>query len=175
MPAAGDPEPLFTDVVRGRPVPAASAVRSGRPPGFPADLPAPPQILFDWGREVAGYLILELPPSTERTAALLFTGEAPPRPLDDPPAAVVVLPGRGSWTDALPRRFRYALVVGLKEPVVARVQRVDEKAAASLLAGNRRPAEGVFGIAPPLLRTPVEHEIWGDLERVPGVARREKL
>ncbi|HEX7183955.1 MAG TPA: hypothetical protein VF756_19145 [Thermoanaerobaculia bacterium] len=175
MPAAGDPKPLFPDVVRGRPVPAASTVRPGRPPGFPADLPSPPQILFDWGREVTGYLTLALPPSTERTAALLFTGDVPPRPLADPPAAVAILPGRGSWTDALPRRFRYALVVGLKEPVTAQVQRVDETAAASLLAGVHRPARGVFGIAPPSLRTPVEHEIWGDLESVPGVAGREKL
>lgn len=175
MPAAGDPEPLFSDLVRGRPVPAASSVRPGRPPGFPPDRPAPPQILFDWGREMTGYLILELSPSAERTSALLFTGGEPPRPLDEPPAAVVVLPGRASWTDALPRRFRYALVVGIEGPVAARVQRVDETAAAGLLAGDPRPARGVFGIAPPLLRTPVEHEIWGDLERVPGVARREEL
>ncbi len=36
------------------------------------------------------------------------------------------------------------------------------------------PVRGVLGIVPPPLRTPVEDEVWRELEGVPGVAGREE-
>jgi hypothetical protein len=78
--------------------------------------------------------------------------------------------------DAHLRRFRYALVVGLPgtmEEISARVQEIDPAQAAGLVQQEesaRKPARGVLGIVPPPLRTPVEDEVWRDLEGVAGVA-----
>ncbi len=41
----------------------------------------PPRRLFDWGREVTGYVSLDVPASTQMQAGLLYTGsKAPPDP-----------------------------------------------------------------------------------------------
>ena len=77
--------------------------------------------------------------------------------------------------DVQPRRFRYALVVG-DRPAAARLLPVDPKAADGLFAeGNERKVEGVFGIDPPPLRTPVEDEVWRELQSVPGVGKDKKM
>lgn len=135
----------------------------GRPPGSP--------VLYDWGREVEGYLTLDVPSSKDPGTGLLFLGTEPPDPRRAPyTAPVLVLPGRHDWMDAHPRRFRYALVVGLVKP-----------GAASVLPAPARPASKdpdemkVFGIEGPRLRTPVEDEVWSKLQRLAGVARREEL
>lgn len=135
----------------------------GRPPGSP--------VLYDWGREVEGYLTLDVPPSKDPGTGLLFTGTGPPDPRRAPVTApVLVLPGRHDWMDAQPRRFRYAVVVGLVRP-----------AAAAVLPAPARPLSRdpeemkVFGIEGPRLRTPVEDEVWSKLQRLAGVARREEL
>jgi hypothetical protein len=167
-PRPGRPQPLLA---RGPLLPAlaarpqtlalGSAAEKARPPGSP--------ILYDWGREVAGRLALDLPPGKRLGVALLFTGAAPPDPLaDEPSGSVLIQPGRHDWLDARPRRFRYALLVGLTRPA----------AAAVLPAPARpvpKPAAGVFGLAGPPLVTPVEDEVWSKLERFTGVARRKKL
>ena len=87
--------------------------------------------------------------------------------------------GRRSWMDAQARRFRYALVIG-DRPASARVLPVDPKRAAGRIAtpadtaaGGGRKVEGVFGLEPPPLRTPVQDEIWRELQRVPGVRGRK--
>lgn len=135
----------------------------GRPPGSP--------VLYDWGREVEGYLILDVPPSKDPGTGLLFTGAEPPDPRRAPyTAPVLVLPGRHDWMDAHPRRFRYAVVLGLVRP-----------GKASVLPAPARPASKdpdemkVFGIEGPRLRTPVEDEVWSKLQRLAGIARREEL
>jgi hypothetical protein len=170
-PKAGAPQPLLADET-GPPLPAASmrpfplplGVAEGSPPGSP--------VLYDWGRTVEGYLTLELPPAKELGVALLFTGETPPDPLSDEPAAsVLILPGRHDWMDALPRRFRYALLVGLTRTAAAAVRPVPP--------GRVHPPppfeDRVFGFQGPPLRTPVEDEVWGKLQRFAGVARGKKL
>ena len=82
-------------------------------------------------------------------------------------AAVIVIPGRRGWTDAVARRFRYAAVLGTTPVVEAWVDPpADWEEVAEPLDGRR---EGVFGIAPPPLRTPVEDEVWRQLE---SLARR---
>jgi hypothetical protein len=132
--------------------------------------------LFDWGREVTGYLVLNMPAEDGLRKALFFTGVQSPDPLRDPPAgAVLAMTGRRSWMDVRPRRFRYALVIG-DRPLAARVLQVDpgdRRIAAGLLADGVPRVEGVFGIEPPPLRTPVQDEIWRELQRVPGVRGRK--
>ena len=161
----------------GSPVPAASAVplppvlpaAAGRPPGSP--------VLYDWGREVTGYLSLALAPKAdgaELDKALLFTGDAPPDPLRcDLAGSILVTPGRHGWQDVRPRRFRYALILGLERPASLAVLPVAETMVIPALpARNER---GLLGIVPPPLRTPVEDEVWGKLQRLAGVAGRKEL
>ena len=74
----------------------------------------PPEHLFDWGRQVAGYLTIEVPPAPDLRAGLLYTGDAPPDPHRDRPAAsILAMPGQRVWRAARPGRFRYAHVVGI--------------------------------------------------------------
>ncbi|MBV8203072.1 MAG: hypothetical protein JOZ15_20850, partial [Acidobacteria bacterium] len=239
------PRPLFAELTGGRrPVPAAAAAPYVPPKetGVPGD---DTMVLFDWGRQVTGYLALETgfepgmdsdreqpPPDRQRTA-LLWTGDAPPQPAGNgprPSGAVVLMASAHQWLDARPRRFRYALVIGLERPLAARVYLVEPRAAeragveiaaaaeaeaparsgapgtpgapgmpgtprtgeapgatavvhpgAQGAAGEVRevgpppPGRGVFGLAPPRLRTPVENEIRRKLERLQGVAGRKGL
>jgi len=172
-PRIGKPEPLLPE---GRPLPAASARplaldfgagkarETRRPPGSP--------VLYDWGREVEGRLTLDLPPAGKPGAGLLFLGTEPPDPLRvRPAAAILIMPGRHDWLDAHPRRFRYAVVVGLARPASAAV--LPEPAQA---LPPKNPAEmKVFGIEGPPLRTPVEDEVWRKLESLAGIARRKEL
>jgi hypothetical protein len=125
-----------------------------------------PRTLFDFGREVTGYLHFDVEPGVLQQAGLLYTGtERVPDLLGThPDGAVIPLPARAGWGDACPRRFRYALVVGL--PVrSARLQPLDPSQAEALLAlpePERR--RGVLGIPPPPLRTPVETEVGRKLQ-----------
>ena len=54
-----------------------------------------------------------------------------------------------------------------------RVQLIDPRALPAL-AGPGGPPRGVLGIVPPPLRTPVEDEVWRQLQGVPRVAGGEK-
>ena len=166
-PVPGEPRSLLFEVTSGAPVPAATVAPAGG-----QDSPA--EHLFDWGRNVAGYLTIELPPAPDLRVGLLFTGDAPPDPHRDRPAAsVLALPRQRVWRAARPDRFRYALVVGIASPQGAAVQPVDAAVLPRLLP-KPHTLKGVFGITPPPLRTPVENEVWSELERVPGVAGRKK-
>lgn len=136
----------------------------------------PPCRLFDWGREVTGYVSLDVPTSTRIQAGLLYTSSAaPPDPERDPATTVLILPGKRGWTSALPGRFRYALFVGLERPQAARVQPLTDPKTFASLHGGAPNVTGVFGIDPPDLRSPIENEIWGELESVPDVAGRKEL
>ena len=136
-------------------------------------------VLYDWGREVTGYLTVTVPPSQGMGAALLFAGDQPPRPLlSKPSGSILIQPGRRDWLDARPRRFRYVTIVGLVRPAAVAVLPVPASAMAGMVAGISPPAgdaKGVLGIEAPPLRTPVEDEVWSKLQRVAGVARRKEL
>jgi hypothetical protein len=177
VPQPGPARPLFPDLTDGRPpLPAIRLVLSDPPaPG----LPPVARTVFDFGREVTGYLTLELTPDPVQRAGLLYTGVSgvPAVPGARADGAIITIPGRNGWEAACPRRFRYALVVGLA-PLAARVLPMNESAdPGALLARGLGPAGsvGVLGITPPALRTPVEDEVWRKFQRVPGVARREDL
>ncbi len=167
-PRAGQPLPLLFEMASGPSVSAVAATAAGTQGG-------PPAQLFDWGREVAGYLTIQVPAVPALQAGLLFTGATPPDPRQQRPAApVLVMPGQRVWRSARPGRFRYALVVGIRNPSGAGVQPVDPAVLARRLPKPYK-VEGVFWIDPPPLRTPVEDEVWGELQGVPGVAGRKDL
>lgn len=169
MPKVGEPRTLLTDAA-GSALPAVTTLPFPLPAGLNDGGSAGAAVLYDWGRPVEGFLTLGVQPAETQGTALLFTGEAPPDPLKmRPTAAVLIQPGRREWMDARPRRFRYALLVGL-----------GAKAAAAVLPAPAMPAmrslDGeVFGIQGPPLRTPVEDEVWSKLQRLPGVAGRKEL
>lgn len=170
-PEVGPARPRFSELIQGQPV-AGTRIP---PPRMPALPPTSVQrmALFDWGREVTGYLVLNMPAEEGLRKALFFTGVRPPDPLLERPAgAVLAMTGRRSWMDVRPRRFRYVLVIG-DRPLAARVLQVDPAKAAGFLADGAPKIEGVFGIEPPPLRTPVQDEIWRELQRVPGVRGRK--
>jgi hypothetical protein len=165
--------------IAGVPVPAVAAV--ARPPVLPTIPGRPPgsPVLYDWGREVTGYLSLELAPAAEPAAtaemakALLFTGDSPPDPLgSNPTASILIAPGGRRWLDARPRRFRYALILGLVPAASLAVLPVP---AAQVPPPQAPDPRGILGIVPPPLRTPVEDEVWGKLQRLAGVAGRKEL
>jgi hypothetical protein len=126
-----------------------------------------PGLVFDFGREVVGTLRLELL-REGAVAGKLWVASDPLRLYDALPVArPQSVPGRGSWQDSVPRRFRYAAFSGEAQVAVVQV----------LLAEGRQPyevppVEGLFGIHPPRprggwmlpsSRTPVEHEGGGGL------------
>jgi hypothetical protein len=174
MPRVGEPKALLAEAV-GKPLPAAVA----QPFALPATLTpsaangaASEAVLYDWGRPVEGYLTLAVPAVEPGQHALLFTGDVPPDPLRArPDAPVLIQSARRDWMDAVPRRFRYALLVGLDRPATAAVL--------PLPPGTVRPparvGTRVFGIAGPPLRTPVEDEVWSKLQRLAGVAGGKEL
>jgi hypothetical protein len=206
--------PLFAELTGGRAPLAATAAALFQPPAVSGVAADPSMVLFDWGREVTGYLELEpgfepgmdpdlvAPPPDRQRTALVWTADRPPQPIGTglpPSAEPVLMPSAHLWLDARLRRFRYALVIGLPRPLAARVYAVDEevvaryrmpvglgRAAAGWWAVGYQetaapggavevPRRGVFGLAPPGLRTPVEDEIRRELKSLPGVAGRKEL
>ncbi|HVR98385.1 MAG TPA: hypothetical protein VMW27_17350 [Thermoanaerobaculia bacterium] len=174
-PKIGPEKPAFAALAPGEPVPGVRRLRPGA-----QRLPGGARVVYDWGREVTGYLSIELTPSPkDLQVGLLFVGDSPPEPWRDRSAGVVLLmPDQTDWTAAQPRRFRYAMVVGVEEPLAVEVHpldpRLDAKRVAALLPDGK-PEKGVFGVAPPPLRTPVEDEVWRKLQGFAGVAGGKEL
>lgn len=176
VPEPGREKPLFASLVDRPVLPRGGTARKAGP--------REAGLLFDWGREVTGHLVLDVPPREEIGPALLFTGPTPPDVRQDTPSAAVLVPrGARRWMDARPRRFRYVLLLGMKRPAAARLlplaPELDPGTVAALLPRDGEAPEGVFGnlfgIGAPPLRTPVEDEVWSELQGVPGVARRKEL
>jgi hypothetical protein len=132
-------------------------------------------ILFDWGREVTGYLTLEHRAGGGRLPGLLQVGtELPEVDLARPDAAVLTVSGGAIWRDELPRRFRYALVLGADSVVAARVEPVAPELLDRLPAPPP-PETGLLGLRSPRLRTPVENEVRRTLKGLAGGAGRKDL
>jgi hypothetical protein len=180
-PEEGDLVPRLDRLRRSRRPSAPRALRLGvagpwqAVPRARPTRPLGPWVVFDWGTEVVGYLSLAIRPGDEMARGLLWTDSAPPGtslavdPRLDPYAAVVLgAPGRTWWTDTRPRRFRYAYVLGLDQITGAEVYPVHADRAAALLA-PRSPLAGLWGLEPPRLATPVEDEVWRELQGLAGV------
>lgn len=143
----------------------------------PPNVSSPPLgslVTFDFGREVVGYANVVFG-RKEGARGLVFAGAEPPDSEADRPVAYLLnSPGRKSWSDTRPRRFRYLTVAATAEMVGARVLAVVPELARSALAAAA-PAEGVFGLEPLNLRTPIENEIRSELERLAGIAAGEDV
>lgn len=126
--------------------------------------------VFDWGADVYGYLTLHLDPErvAEPAVGLLLVGAEPRRPLRDPETAlpVVPLPGLPTWTDTVPRRFRYAAVTGLPTIVAAEVLPADPAAAASLPSPAAAEPIPLLGLDTPLHLTPAERAVRRQIDGV---------
>jgi len=164
--------------------PVALAMARGGVDGAPGDGRAGEEglgavILFDWGREVTGYLSLAHRAGGRRPAGVLRVGTELPQPRVHRPDAVVLTPPEGElWRDASLRRFRYALVLGADSVVAAWVEPAiggEEDLWMQRMPGPPGPPAGVLGLDGPELVTPVEHEVRRKLQRLAGGARREDL
>lgn len=189
--AGGAPAPARGGPLGWRPVRTGDANDPG--PGLGT------AILFDWGREVTGYLSLVHREGGRRAPGLLRVGLEPPAPrVHGADAAVLTPPGGEVWRDAIPRRFRYALVLGadsvaqawvepLREPLPEELRREPSREPSGAPPGEGlegyfgglptppEPVPGVFGVDAPELATPVEHEVRRKLQRLASRARGEDL
>ncbi len=139
-----------------------------------------PLVEFDFGAERTGYLWLAYREasgghvSAATSTVLVAFGE---RPIGAPPWAADALfrpiPGAGSYQDSTPRKFRYVAVAGLPGILRARVLPTTEAGWQALAPGGPNGG-GVFGVRPPRSGSPVEHEVWRELERAAGFAVGKK-
>lgn len=138
--------------------PVEARRRGGRPPE---------RVAFDFGRQVAGYLVLERSAEAaeagETGVALFTAGERPAVPLASPDLAapVVVMPGAREWSDATPRRFRWVTVTGLEGLERARVLPVADGALAALPepVPGEAAVRPVLGLEVSTARTEVADEV----------------
>lgn len=157
-PTVGPPRPLADPVAR---LPAIQRTVSQPAPTLHATL-------FDWGEPKAGHLLLELP-AGGCSPALLFVGDAPPEPETQAVAGFVLAPpGAPSWREAVPRRFRYALVLGAEAPTAAWVEPLG--AETDLARSEPSAARGVFGLRPPPRQLWLEADIRRRLREVRATA-----
>lgn len=134
-----------------------------------------PQVEFDFGEEVVGYLQLAYRDASGEAGpgvGLVRIGDlpAPPAPWA---ADFVVVPIRLAEhrLSAAPRRFRYVAVAGLPGIFDAEVWETDPRElAGEALDGTAEL--GVFGLAR-ASGAPMQHEIWRELEGLPGVVVRQ--
>jgi hypothetical protein len=114
--------------------------------------------LFDFGREVTGYLGLRFGAEEVRLGCLCI-GRQPPLSCGLAADGYVLAPaGAPEWEDAVVRRLRYAAVLGPGDGLAAYLLPVDAGLAAALPAppaGER----GLLGIEPPPRPTPLEREV----------------
>ncbi len=131
-----------------------------------------PQVELDFGEPVVGYLQLlyrDAPDPAGPGVALLRFGESPAPPAPWPADEVVVpIPAAGHRLSAAPRRFRYVAVVGLPGLFSAQVLEIDPRELGEAVPGGNAK-RGVFGLVPPASGAAMQHEIWRELERLPGV------
>ena len=125
---------------------------------------------FSWDEPQVGYLGIRYG-ARRPPVGLVYIGLEPPNPAVDAPDLVLVgVERRPTWEDAVVRRFRYVLVVGIRSVMDAEVHRVRVEESEVW----DPDAVGVLGVKPPAagmrLRSAVEDEIWRRLQRVPGGA-----
>jgi hypothetical protein len=116
------------------------------------------ETLLDWEQEVAGLLSFELASPASEPALAYFGAEIPDpaaRPAD---AVLLFVPGQTSWRDLRPRRFRYALLVGVEPIDRVSVQELEPGTAVPFPADG--PPAGVWGIRPPPRSDKLQESVW---------------
>ena len=178
-PSAERLQPALVDLLLPGQTVAARRARVGDPAGPWFRLPnradtADPLghwVTFDFGRPQNGYLSFFFRQRGPATG-LVYLGITPPDPRTERPAVVLLkLPGLATWTQAVPRRFRYVTIVSPNRVSGAKVYRVDPLRARRLLAPA--PAESAALGLPMPLRTAVEDEIWRQVESLASGRARE--
>lgn len=103
-----------------------------------------PSLVFDFGRELVGTLRFEMARGGGAAGRLWVAAE--PLTLYDrlPVARPQSIPGRGSWQDSVPRRFRYAAFSGEAQLAVVQVLLSEGRAAYEV-----PPVVGLLDIRPP--------------------------
>jgi hypothetical protein len=138
---------------------APSAFQTAAIPAQPVLL-APGTVRIELGRVVEGYLALDVAPRQRRQVGLVLFA---PKPAAEPPRTpMIVAPGAPVWINARPRSFRTAVVAGDLEVTGARIY----PAAAAPAAPRELRMKGLFGLTPPLVRSPVEDEVGRELQRL---------
>jgi hypothetical protein len=161
--APGPLLPLFEAAVAGEAV-APEAVRT--PPDAAWRRPGPPprrrrlggRVEADFGREVTGYLQLSFDRRAPARGLLRFASEAGFAADGEPDAIVLSPANRGSWQDALPRRFRYVEVVGIEE--LSRIALFPVGAAAFARLAPPPPPAPLLGARQFPVRLPLVEQIW---------------
>lgn len=134
-------------------------------------LDLPGRVLLDWGDVVDGYLTLSKP-EEQPLRGLAYLGLVRPDPAANPPDAWILgVEDQPYWEDSVPRRFRFALLVGLQGVSDVRVVLTDREAIDPVVAGTRMT--GVLGRPAPRLASPLEDEIWRQLESLPSGSERQ--
>ena len=107
-----------------------------------------PWTVWDFGREVEGYLEVDFGPATVPAAMVYLGNEVP---VLDPGTAAdsIMLPKQASvWPAARPHRTRYVVVVGRRQPVAVVLWPLSESASESL-PPPPEPPTGLLGVEPP--------------------------
>lgn len=130
-------------------------------------------VIFDLGRVVHGYLNVAFAKPTG-ARGLVYTGIERPTGPDtaDPASRFSSPPGRGSWTDPQPRRFRFVVVLAVADIAGLRVYETAPEWVAERGAGAIR-SHRAFDFVPPPSTVSIEDEFWRELERVTGLTGRE--
>ncbi len=158
-------------------VPRLGGVRSlGLERPAPPLVPAAPSgtpgraVRFDWGpRSAVGRLALDVVPKETMQVAVLHVepegalagGGASPVIST---ISVILMPFQREWVDTEVRRFRTVEIVGTLSIEGARA--LPPRDPQEGVAEPQAPRRGLFGLAPPVLRTPVEDEVGRELERL---------
>jgi hypothetical protein len=120
-------------------------------------------VRFDWGAEPkVGRLALEVEPQEAIQVAVLRVEEGGIAPTA---ISVILMPNQRVWLEPQVRQFRAVEIVGTPKIEAARVLPPDGPE--DRIAQPSGPPQGLLGLAPPPLRTPVEDEVGRQLERLP--------
>lgn len=132
-------------------------------------------VVFDMGTAVSGYLNVVLAePKGARGLVYLGHERVPSPDNSDPATWFRAPPGRGSWSDFEPRRFRFVAV--LADAEIAGLRVFETRTDSVVGSRHRSPrTERALGLEPPPSGSTVEDEFWRELERVTGIAGREAL
>jgi hypothetical protein len=113
---------------------------------------------FDFGAEVEGFLQLSFDRGPERTALVRAAADSAPASGWLPDAIVISVNGSRVWRDAVPRRFRYVEVVGLKGLRWAGFYPLRRTQEANL--SRALSPRGLFNLRVDPQRWPAVDEIW---------------
>jgi hypothetical protein len=171
-------KPLHSEVLRGRSLRARRLLvpdepwRRLRRRGRPGRKSFGELVLLDWGRPVSGYLVLGFRGEVPSLGLVYLGMDRPDVVLSAPDILAVGTPGQDYWEDVVPRRFRYAMLVGLDNVHDARVVLTDSRQLAAQLGGH--PPNGVLGQPAPRLRSAAEDKVWSKLEGFARFPRRQR-